>query len=107
MIKFIKVVNNRVVNTIVATQEHINNLDDRDFYIKDDITQFKNSPGKNYTYSAIKNAFIPPKPYNSWTLNETTCKWEAPVARPDDGQNYNWNEETQQWDLVDNSQKII
>jgi|11_taG_2_1085331.scaffolds.fasta_scaffold97953_2 hypothetical protein len=103
MIKFIKVVNNRVVNTIVATQEHINNLDDRDFYIKDDITQFKNSPGKNYTYSAIKNAFIPPKPYNSWTLNETTCKWEAPVARPDDGQNYNWNEETQQWDLVDNS----
>ena len=63
----------------------------------------KNFAGKGYTYDEDRDAFIPPKPYNSWTLNETTCKWEAPVARPDDGQNYNWNEETQQWDLVDNS----
>ena len=100
MIKFIKVVNNRVVNTIVATQEHINNLDDRDFYIKDDITQFKNSPGKNYTYSAIRNAFIPPKPYTSWILNETTCLWEAPVANPNDGEKYEWNESTTSWDQI-------
>jgi len=59
----------------------------------------KNHAGIGYTYDEDKDAFIPPKPFNSWTLNETTCQWEAPVAYPDDGQIYNWNEETQQWDL--------
>ena len=59
---------------------------------------------KNYAtiggkYDEIKDAFIAPRPYNSWILNETTCLWEAPVAKPDDGQKYDWNEETQQWDL--------
>ena len=51
------------------------------------------------TYDQTRDAFIPNKPYNSWTLNETTCQWEPPVARPNDGQRYEWNEETQQWDL--------
>ena len=60
---------------------------------------------KNYasvgdTYDQTRNAFISPKPnFNSWVLNETTCQWEAPVAYPDDGKNYAWNEETQQWNL--------
>ena len=60
---------------------------------------------KNYasvgdTYDQTKNAFISPKPnFNSWVLNETTCQWEAPVALPDTENRYNWNEETQQWDL--------
>ena len=49
-------------------------------------------------YDEDKDAFIPTKPYPSWTLNETTCQWEAPTAMPTDG-HYVWNEETQQWDV--------
>ena len=63
----------------------------------------KNYAGIGYKYDTSRDAFIPPKPYNSWTLNETTCLWEAPVARPEDDQDYMWNETTKQWDLVDNS----
>ena len=63
----------------------------------------KNFAGIGYTYDEDKDAFIPPKPFNSWTLNETTCLWEAPVSKPTDGQKYIWNEETQTWDLVDYS----
>jgi hypothetical protein len=59
----------------------------------------KNYAAVGYTYDQTRDAFIPNKPYNSWTLNETTCQWEPPVARPNDGQRYEWNEETQQWDL--------
>jgi len=59
----------------------------------------KNAGGIGYTYDEDRNAFIPPKPFNSWILNETTCRWESPVVYPTDGQIYNWNEETQQWDL--------
>ena len=60
----------------------------------------KNFAGIGYTYDLVREAFLPPKPYYSWTLNETTCHWEAPVAHPDDGQMYEWNESTKQWDLV-------
>tara|TARA_R100000655_G_scaffold52841_1_gene90741 strand:+ start:858 stop:1238 length:381 start_codon:yes stop_codon:yes gene_type:complete len=60
----------------------------------------KNFAAIGYTYDQTRDAFIPPRPpYNSWTLNEDTCNWEAPVAYPEDGQKYIWNEETQQWDL--------
>ena len=59
----------------------------------------KNHAAIGYIYDEDKDAFIPPKPFNSWTLNETTCQWEAPVALPDTENRYNWNEETQQWDL--------
>ena len=59
----------------------------------------KNYAGVGYRYDQTRDAFIPPKPYNSWILNETTCLWEAPVALPDIENRYNWNEETQQWDL--------
>ncbi len=59
----------------------------------------KHFAGIGYTYDEDKDAFIAPKPFNSWTLNETTCNWESPVVKPDDGQNYVWNEENQQWDL--------
>ena len=61
----------------------------------------KNYAAKGFTYDQKKDAFIPPQPFNSWTLNETTCLWEAPVNRPDGGQSYNWNEETTSWDLVE------
>ncbi len=59
----------------------------------------KNYAGIGYKYDQTRDAFIPPKPYNSWTLNEETCQWEAPIALPDTENRYNWNEETQQWDL--------
>jgi len=60
----------------------------------------KNHASIGYTYDEDRDAFIPKKPYDSWILNEETCRWEAPVVRPDDGQNYDWNEEDQQWDLI-------
>ena len=59
----------------------------------------KNHAGIGYTYDEIRDAFIPPKPFNSWILNESTCNWEAPIAYPNDGNQYNWNEETQSWTL--------
>ena len=60
----------------------------------------KNYAGVGFTYDAAKDAFIPPKPYNSWNLNEETCLWEAPVAYPEDGNMYTWNEDTTTWDQV-------
>ena len=61
----------------------------------------KNYPGQGFKYDQTKDAFIPPKPYPSWTLNETTCLWEAPVIKPNDGQKYSWNETNQTWDLLE------
>jgi len=63
----------------------------------------KNFASVGYRYDQTKDAFIPPRPFTSWTLNEETCLWEAPVAYPDDGQRYSWNETTTSWDVVDNS----
>ena len=60
----------------------------------------KNFAGIGYQYDQTRDAFIDPKPYPSWTLNETTCRWDPPVAYPTDGQTYNWNEENQQWNLI-------
>ena len=60
----------------------------------------KNYAGRGYSYDAGRDAFIAPKPFESWTLNETSCLWEPPVARPDDGQLYTWNETEQRWDSV-------
>ncbi len=54
----------------------------------------KNFASVGYTYDQTKDAFIAPKPYASWILNEDTCLWEAPVAYPDDGEKYVWNEST-------------
>jgi len=61
----------------------------------------KNFAGVGFKYDQIRDAFIPPKPYVSWILNETTCQWEAPVAYPDDGKRYQWNEETTSWDIIE------
>ena len=60
----------------------------------------KNYAGIGYTYDATRDAFIPPKPFPSWRLNETTCLWDAPVAYPTDGQRYQWDEETTSWVLI-------
>ena len=57
----------------------------------------KNYAGVGFIYDRQKDAFIPPQPYASWTLNEDTCLWSAPTPYPNDGKRYNWNESTQQW----------
>jgi hypothetical protein len=57
----------------------------------------KNYAGIGYTYDRERDAFIPPKPFASWLLNEDTCLWGAPVAMPTDGGMYQWSEETQNW----------
>ena len=59
----------------------------------------KNYAGIGYTFDEQRNAFIPPKPFNSWILNETICQWEAPVAMPNDGQMYTWDENVVNWIL--------
>ena len=62
----------------------------------------KNYAGTGYTYDSTRDAFIPPKPFASWTLDETTCRWSAPVSYPTDGKNYYWDESTTSW--VENTQ---
>jgi hypothetical protein len=61
----------------------------------------KNYAGIGYKYDETLNAFIAPKPYNSWLLNETTCQWKAPVEMPTDNKKYTWNEATTSWDLIE------
>lgn len=63
----------------------------------------KNYAGIGFTYDKDRDAFIPPQPYASWTLDEASCLWEAPVPIPEDGNAYEWNEETKSWDLVNES----
>jgi hypothetical protein len=60
----------------------------------------KNYAGIGYTYDATRDAFIPPQPFPSWTLNETTCLWDAPTPMPADGQRYQWDEATISWVAV-------
>jgi len=63
----------------------------------------KNFAGIGYTYDSQRDAFISPKPFNSWILNETTCLWDAPIPMPNDAsidRRYIWNEQTLNWDLL-------
>lgn len=91
--------NNIVLRVLVADQAFINTLSGT--WVQTDISGVSpiNFAGKGFTYSPERNAFISPKPFNSWTLNETTCTWEAPVAKPNTASRYGWNETTLSWDL--------
>jgi len=60
----------------------------------------KNYAGIGYTFDSGRDAFIPPKPFASWVLNEETCNWDAPVARPEDDKMYTWDEATTSWKEV-------
>ncbi len=60
----------------------------------------KNYAGIGYTYDEERDAFIPPKPFESWVLNEETCNWESPIPYPTDEKPYRWNELIQQWEEV-------
>ena len=94
-----------VVHNDVATSEQVgidflNNLyGTRDVWVQTSYNgNFrKNFAGIGFKYDQTRDAFIPPKPYNSWILNEDTCLWEAPIPYPEDNKNYNWNETNQTW----------
>ena len=57
----------------------------------------KNYAGIGFTYDPVRDAFIPPKPFNSWVLNEQSCLWEAPVPYPNDGKIWVWDEDNKEW----------
>jgi hypothetical protein len=61
----------------------------------------KNYAGIGFTYDEERDAFIPPKPFESWVLDEDTCLWEAPVPYPTDGEMYTWDEDSGDWVLVE------
>ena len=61
----------------------------------------KNYAGIGYTYDSTRDAFIPPQPFNSWTLNEDTCLWDSPAPYPADGKMYKWNEEILNWEVIE------
>ena len=117
---YAKVVDGIVVNVIVAEQDFINSYDDgipgqwiqtsyntrggvhyepNSFTPSVDQSKAlrKNYAGIGFTYDPVRDAFIPPKPYNSWLLNEDSCLWEAPLPYPSDGKQHRWNEEISSW----------
>ena len=102
IVETVHVVSNDIATTEQAGIDFLNNLyNSRDVWKQ---TSYNNNTRKNYagigfTYDQTRDAFIAPKPFASWILNETTCNWEAPVTLPDTENSYNWNEKTKQWDL--------
>jgi hypothetical protein len=98
-----------VEKVIVAEQDFIDSLPDASSWVQTSYNTSagihilggtplrKNYAGVGYSYDSTRNAFIPPKQFASWTLNEDTCLWEAPTAMPDDGKLYQWNEEQTNW----------
>jgi hypothetical protein len=64
----------------------------------------KNYAGIGYYYDSIRDAFIPPKPFASWTLNEQSCLWESPIPIPNDDKTYTWNEEIGNWEEINLTQ---
>jgi len=111
MAHFAKVNNGIVEQVIVAEQEFFNTFVDTSpgqwiqtsyntyggVHTKGGTPLRKNYAGIGFTYDSVKDAFIPPKPYESWTLNDTTCLWEAPTPYPTDDKLYKWNEATTSW----------
>ena len=104
--------NSIVVTVIVGKHEDelINGLDTETYYAQGTPytvkrTSFnarirKNCAGIGYTYDAVRDAFIAPKPFASWVLDEATCRWEAPVAMPSAGGPWAWDEDTESWVAV-------
>ncbi len=101
MAHFAKLNNNTVTEVIVAEQDFINSglVGDSFLWVQTSYSKNfrKNYAGIGFTYDKTRDAFIPPKPYASWTLVEDTCQWKAPSAMPDDGKMYEWDEDTTSW----------
>lgn len=107
--------NMKVVNVIVADEEYVNKFANEPNieYVQTSYNTVngvhsnggtplrKNYAAIGYTYDRDLDAFYPSQPYASWTLNETTCRWEAPVAMPTDDNYYTWNEDNQAWETSD------
>jgi len=104
MAHYAKVNNETVEQVIVAEAEFFDTFIDNSpgSWIETSYngTIRKNYAGVGYTYDSVRDAFIPPQPYTSWTLNEDTCLWDSPVAYPTDGLRYEWDEETTNWKEV-------
>ena len=104
MAYYAKIIDGKVTNVITAEESFFDTFYDDTagtwLETKIDGSIRKNYAGIGFSYDATRDAFIPPKPYPSWTLNETTCLWECPVAYPDDGNVYEWNETDQQWNEI-------
>jgi hypothetical protein len=112
--------NNKVTEVIVGRDENENGIDWEQHYSeikgqpckrcsysmvggihKNGGTPFrKNYPGHGFQYDESRDAFIPPKEYNSWSLNEETCLWQPPIQKPNDGKKYIWNEGVTNWEEV-------
>jgi hypothetical protein len=97
-----------VEQVIVAEQDFIDTLSDKTSWVQTSYNTRggqhpegrplrKNYAGIGYSYDSVRDAFIPPKPYASWVLNESICLWDAPTPYPTDGKIYNWDENNQQW----------
>lgn len=98
-----------VEQVIVAEQDFINTLPDRTSWVQTSYNTYggvhrnggtplrKNFAGIGFSYDSVRDAFIPPKPFASWSLNENTCIWEAPISMPTDGKVYRWDENQQNW----------
>ena len=103
IVERVEIVSNNIATTEQAGVDFLNNLyKSRDAWKQ---TSYNGNIRKNfacvgYHYDQARDAFIPPKPFNSWTLNEDTCLWEAPIAKPNDDNKYTWNEQNQTWDLT-------
>jgi len=103
IIERVEVVSNDIATTEQLGIDFLNTLyNTRDVWKQ---TSYNGNIRKNFAcigmvYDEARDAFIEPQPYASWTLNETSCLWEAPISKPTDGQLYDWNEENQTWDLV-------
>ena len=101
--------NNIVVQVLVTDNDHPNEGYDwlvdtfggRWVQTSYNATFRKNFAGTGFTYDEDRDAFIAPKPFESWTLDEETCQWVAPVAYPTDGKIYTWNEENTNWEEVE------
>ena len=108
---FAKVVDSKVVQVIVAEPEFFDTFVDSSpgqwiqtsyntqggVHKNGGTPLRKNYAGIGYTYDAVRDAFIAPQPFASWLLNDDTCLWDAPVAMPADGKQYEWNEATTSW----------
>lgn len=119
MSHYAKIINTKVTEVIVATEDFIKTkVEDKGYWVQTSYNTSggvhydpatgqpsadqskalrKNYAGIGYSYDQQRDAFIPPQPFSSWTLNEQTCLWNAPVAKPSDGKMYSWDEDAQNW----------
>ena len=121
MAHFAKVVDGTVTQVIVAEQDHIDTLSDKESWVQ---TSYNTRGGVHYQpnthtpsedqskslrgnyagigdiYDSVNDVFYKSQPYNSWTLNTTTWQWDPPTLKPDNENIYEWNEETQSWDRL-------